>query len=57
MNKKPGPLPTHQDFDREFRAQLAQMTTGLAPTAFSTAWADWAMHLAQSPGRQNEIQQ
>ena len=57
MNKKPGSLPTHQDFDREFRAQLAQMSTGLAPTAFTTAWADWAMHLAQSPGRQTEIQQ
>jgi hypothetical protein len=32
--------PTTQDFDREFRAQLAQMTAGLAPTAFTTAWAD-----------------
>ena len=48
--------PTTQDFDREFRAQLAQMTAGLAPTAFTTAWADWAMHLALSPAKQAELQ-
>ncbi|MFO1288294.1 MAG: alpha/beta fold hydrolase [Rubrivivax sp.] len=53
MNK----APTTQDFDREFRAQLAQMTAGLAPTAFTTAWADWAMHLALSPARQAELRQ
>ena len=45
-----------RDFDREFRAQLAQMTAGLAPTAFTTAWADWAMHLALSPAKQVELQ-
>jgi polyhydroxyalkanoate synthase len=48
--------PTTQDFDREFRAQVAQMTAGLAPTAFTTAWADWAMHLALSPAKQSELQ-
>jgi polyhydroxyalkanoate synthase len=47
--------PTPQDFDREFRAQVAQMTAGLAPTAFTTAWADWAMHLAMSPAKQSEL--
>ena len=41
--------PTVQDFDREFRAQIGQMTGGLAPAAFSNAWADWATHLACSP--------
>jgi len=49
--------PKPQDFDREFRAQLAQMTAGLAPTAFTTAWADWAMHLALSPAKQLQLQQ
>jgi polyhydroxyalkanoate synthase subunit PhaC len=49
--------PSARDFDREFRAQLAQMTAGLAPTSFSTAWADWAAHLALSPARQRELQQ
>ena len=51
------PAPTTQDFDREFRAQVAQMTAGLAPTAFATAWADWAMHLALSPAKRRELQQ
>ena len=50
------PSPSTQDFDREFRAQVAQMTAGLAPTAFSTAFADWLMHLAQAPAKQNELQ-
>jgi polyhydroxyalkanoate synthase len=49
--KRKTPPADAQDFDREFRAQLAQMTAGLAPTAFTTAWADWAMHLAMSPAR------
>ncbi len=49
--------PSAQDFDRGFRAQLAQMTAGLAPTAFTTAWADWAMHLALSPAKQRDLQQ
>ncbi len=51
------PAPTTQDFDREFRAQVAQMTSGLAPTAFTTAWGDWAMHLAMSPAKQGELRQ
>src|SRR5512143_3717157 len=50
-------VPTAQDFDREFRAQLGQMTAGLAPTAFTTAWGDWAMHLALSPARRLELRQ
>ena len=51
------PAPTARDFDREFRAQVAQMTAGLAPTAFTTAWADWAMHLALAPAKQRELQE
>jgi polyhydroxyalkanoate synthase len=50
------PAQTTHEFDRDFRAQLAQMTAGLAPTAFTTAWADWAMHLALSPARQHDLQ-
>ncbi len=49
--------PGAQDFDREFRAQIAQMTAGLAPTAFTTAWADWAMHLALAPTKQADLHQ
>jgi polyhydroxyalkanoate synthase len=57
MRKSSPSTPTTQDFDREFRAQLAQMTAGLAPTAFGTAWADWAMHLALAPAKQRDLQQ
>ena len=57
MSKRRDPAPTQRDFDHEFRAQLAQMTAGLAPTAFTTAWADWAMHLAQSPTKVAALQQ
>jgi len=57
MATKRSGAPQPQDFDREFRAQVAQMTSGLAPTAFTTAWADWAMHLALSPAKQLEMQQ
>ena len=55
--KRKGPPADAQDFDREFRAQLAQMTAGLAPTAFTTAWADWAMHLAMSPSRRLQLRE
>lgn len=50
-------VPSAADFDREFRAQLAQFTGGLAPTSFASAWADWAMNLAQSPIRQGQLRQ
>ncbi len=56
MAKTRKPNLDAQDFDREFRAQMAQMTAGLAPTAFTTAWADWAMHLALSPTKQSALQ-
>jgi polyhydroxyalkanoate synthase len=46
-----------RDFDREFRAQVAQLTSGLAPTAFTTAWADWVSHLALAPAKQRELLQ
>jgi polyhydroxyalkanoate synthase len=57
MTRKRKSGPGTRDFDREFRAQLAQMTAGLAPTAFSNAWADWMTHLALAPAKQSELQQ
>jgi polyhydroxyalkanoate synthase len=56
MTPKNRSLPTTQDFDREFRAQVAQVTSGLAPNAFTTAWSDWLTHLALSPAKQSELQ-
>ncbi len=47
--------PTTEAIDRAFRAALSKLTGGLSPTAYATAWADWAMQLASSPGRQLEL--
>ncbi|MBS0395022.1 MAG: polyhydroxyalkanoic acid synthase [Proteobacteria bacterium] len=47
--------PTTEAIDRAFRAAVSKLTGGLSPTAYATAWADWAMQLATSPGRQFEL--
>ncbi|MBS0376803.1 MAG: polyhydroxyalkanoic acid synthase [Proteobacteria bacterium] len=47
--------PTTEAIDRAFRAALGKLTGGLSPTAYATAWTDWAMQLAASPGRQMEL--
>jgi len=57
MTRRKGAPRATREVDREFRAHVAQMTAGLAPTAFTTAWADWAMHLALAPAKQREMQQ
>src|SRR5215469_13848679 len=49
--------PTLTELDYAFRAALGQATGGLSPTAFMTAWFDWAVQLAASPGRQIELAQ
>jgi polyhydroxyalkanoate synthase subunit PhaC len=56
MTESSKPALTTAEFDREFRAQVAQMTAGMAPTAFTTAFADWVTHLALSPAKQGELQ-
>jgi polyhydroxyalkanoate synthase len=48
---------TTEAIDHAFRAALAKLTGGLSPTSFATAWTDWALQLAASPGRQQELQQ
>ncbi|MCB2114756.1 MAG: alpha/beta fold hydrolase [Rhodobacteraceae bacterium] len=44
-----------QDFDMGMAAQMARLTGGLSPIALSQAWADWALHLAASPGKQIQL--
>ncbi|MEO8117874.1 MAG: alpha/beta fold hydrolase [Rhodoferax sp.] len=41
-----------KSIDDAFHAQLAKTNMGLSPIALTLAYADWAMHLATSPGRQ-----
>ena len=43
------------DLDRMARAQLARLTSGLSPISISLAFADWAAHLAISPGKQLSV--
>ncbi len=46
---------TTEAIDQAFRAAISKLTGGLSPTTFATAWTDWAMQLATSPGRQWEL--
>ncbi|HEU0224306.1 MAG TPA: alpha/beta fold hydrolase [Steroidobacteraceae bacterium] len=46
-----------ENVEREFRAILAKATGGLAPHDYGTAFWDWWLNLAKSPGTQLELQQ
>ncbi|OYX41554.1 MAG: poly-beta-hydroxybutyrate polymerase [Rhodobacterales bacterium 32-67-9] len=41
-----------EDFDKGLKALAARFTSGVSPIAMADAWADWALHLATSPGKQ-----
>ncbi len=41
--------------DKSLHAAVARLTNGLSPAALTAAWADWAMHLSMSPGKQVEL--
>ncbi|MFO1330698.1 MAG: alpha/beta fold hydrolase [Rubrivivax sp.] len=44
-----------QRLDRLTHTAFANATGGLSPISLALAWADWAWHLAVSPGRQMEL--
>ena len=44
-----------QKLDRLTQAAVAPLTGGLSPVSLGLATADWAWHLALSPGRQLEL--
>lgn len=44
-----------ETLDTAVHAALARMTGGLSPAALGNAYADWAVHLAFSPGKQAEL--
>jgi polyhydroxyalkanoate synthase subunit PhaC len=37
--------------DRVLQARLARLTGGISPMVLASAWLDWGLHLALSPGR------
>lgn len=43
--------------DEAVHERLSQFTMGMSPISLALACADWAMHLAVSPGRQMELAQ
>ncbi len=47
--------PTPEAIDHAFRAAVGKLSGGLSPTPYATAWTDWAVQLAASPGRQFEL--
>ncbi len=59
---EPAPAPTPEEpyaatafgdlMDHATRAGMARMTGGLSPAAIAQVWADWAIHMAISPGKQ-----
>jgi polyhydroxyalkanoate synthase subunit PhaC len=44
-----------QRLDRLLHTSASPLTGSLSPVSLSLAWADWAWHLAVSPGRQMEL--
>ena len=44
-----------RNLDRIFHNAIGRVTGGLSPTALSTAWLDWAMHMAGSPERRMQL--
>jgi polyhydroxyalkanoate synthase len=50
-----GAASAYRDADRLFHAALAPLTFGISPISLSQAWWDWALHLAASPGKQQEV--
>lgn len=64
----PPPLPARDELEDSYsatafadvmdhasRAMIARMTAGLSPAAMMLVWADWALHIGTSPGKQARL--
>ncbi len=51
----PPPVNDTSRLDAEFHAALARVNLSISPASVLLAWADWATHLAGSPGKQIEL--
>jgi polyhydroxyalkanoate synthase len=49
--------PDFHTVDRLGRALLARATLGVSANAVAQTWVDWALHLAQAPGKRAELAQ
>ncbi|MEX0406349.1 alpha/beta fold hydrolase [Aquibium sp. LZ166] len=45
----------YRDLDRIYHALLAGQGFGISPISLASAWQDWALHLALSPGKRLEL--
>jgi polyhydroxyalkanoate synthase len=45
----------HRDADRLFHAAITAASFGISPISLLQAWQDWALHVASSPGKQQEL--
>lgn len=50
-------LPRYTQLDRVLHANQARLTSGISLAAVATAVSDWALHLANAPGRRLELAQ
>ncbi|MEL6887237.1 MAG: alpha/beta fold hydrolase [Pseudomonadota bacterium] len=48
-------LDDNRSLDRILHSAIGRATGGLSPTSLSTAWLDWALHIAASPERQMQL--
>lgn len=48
-------LAISEMIDESVHAAAARLTGGVSPAALATAWADWYVHAAFSPGKQTEL--
>ncbi len=48
-------ISVFERIDRVSLANVAKVTSGLAPSVMVEAWADWAVHMTVSPGKQLQL--
>ena len=55
MNNPTTEHPPANALDQVVHAKLAQLTQGISPASIASAYMDWLVHLAISPGKQQEL--
>ena len=55
MSTREPEKPKSRDLDRVLHSAIGRATGGISPSALSTAWLDWAIHLVGSPERQMQL--